>query len=333
VARIRSIHPGIYTDEAWASVSIAARWLAKGICTEADDNGVFEWKPLQLKMRIFPADSVDVVTLLAELESAGIVMRFTADGKPLGAVRNFCKYQRPRKPKAWFPITDEARTFVALGSEGPEPADDEVTPVPKKSELAPVKADEVPHESEKPPQMEDGVGGGRGKEEEEANASLSPRATKRPYPEAFEIAWKAYPHTKGRSSKPETLKLWRKLPPDEQQALAGAARSFAGKVGTVCGDKGAPDMAEWLRKGKHADWIDFGSNVAPIRPFGGPPEVRQAIATAKGEGFAAAYVDPCGWDAENRCLIARTETAAKALKSEAGAVLAARQVTVAKAAA
>lgn len=163
MARIRSIHPGVYTDEAWASVSIAARWLGMGICTEADDNGIFEWKPLQLKMRIFPADSADVPGLLSELCQAGIVKSFDADGKKYGALRNFCRFQRPRKPKSWFPMTDEVRSFVALDAEPASDDDAEQEPVPKKSVptdveamSVPKKSEAVPQKSEKSPQMEDG---------------------------------------------------------------------------------------------------------------------------------------------------------------------------------
>ncbi|MGU3496117.1 hypothetical protein ACLBXM_18910 [Xanthobacteraceae bacterium A53D] len=156
MSRIRSIHPGIYTDEAWASVSVAARWMCMGICTEADDNGVFEWKPLQLKMRIFPADTVDVPALLEELCGAGIVRSFEAEGKKYGALRNFCRFQRPRKPKSWFAITDEVRAFVALDADAAGDDEHEDGPVRKKSEPRDFGLTEVPPKSEKSPQMEDG---------------------------------------------------------------------------------------------------------------------------------------------------------------------------------
>lgn len=146
MARIRSIHPGIYTDESWASVSIPARWLAKGICTESDDNGIFDWKPLQLKMRIFPADNVDVAELMAELLEANILTKFDVAGKHFGAVKNFKKYQKPRKPKAWHPFPESVWNFV--GDE----------PVPQKSEPEPVKETPVPQKSEKSPQREEGGG-------------------------------------------------------------------------------------------------------------------------------------------------------------------------------
>jgi hypothetical protein len=207
MSRIRSIHPGIFSDEAWAVVSIAARWFAQGIATEADDNGVFEWKPLQLKMRIFPADNVNATELLTELESAGIVQGFTADGKRYGAIRNFCKYQRPRKPKAWFPCPDEIRLFTALDGRSVEPDDGEEAPVQKKSEP-------VPHKSEKSPQMEDGVG--EEKEEQIAPTSLSvTRASERApsdFPhDAFESHfWPAYPNKVGKSAASSKFEAIRK---------------------------------------------------------------------------------------------------------------------------
>ncbi len=55
MARIRSIHPGLWTDEAFVSLTPYARLLFMGIWTECDDMGSFEWSPLKLKMRLLPA--------------------------------------------------------------------------------------------------------------------------------------------------------------------------------------------------------------------------------------------------------------------------------------
>jgi hypothetical protein len=70
-----------------------------GLWTESDDQGIFEWKPITIKMRIMPVDNVDVPALLSELVRADVVKSFEQDGKTFGAVRNFCKYQRPKTPK------------------------------------------------------------------------------------------------------------------------------------------------------------------------------------------------------------------------------------------
>lgn len=172
MARIRSVHPGLFTDEAFASVSPAAQVLVIGIWTEADDFGAFEWKPVTLKMRIMPAHNVDVVALLAELEAANMVRRYEHEGRQYGAVRNFCRYQRPKKPKSVHFMPSEFRTYVASEARGSEPPEDDPPPVPPKSEPPGLEAAEVPKKTEKSPQMEDG--GGRKEERTPPLASLAP---------------------------------------------------------------------------------------------------------------------------------------------------------------
>lgn len=125
MSRIRSTHPGIWTDERFVGVSAYARLLFMGIWNECDDYGSFEWSPLKLKMRLLPADNVDAAELLAELEAAGSIMRYEVGGKPFGAVRNFCQYQRPKKPTHVHPQTEAVEAWVNIdarstrdGSEG-----------------------------------------------------------------------------------------------------------------------------------------------------------------------------------------------------------------------
>lgn len=169
MARIRSVHPGLFTDESFASCSPHAQVLFIGIWTECDDQGAFEWKPVTLKMRLLPVANVDCGALLDELAGHDMVKRVTHLGKTLGLVRNFCRFQRPKKPKAWHIIPDEYRTYVALddASSEPQPHTDSVSTEPKAS-----KAGAVPRKREKPPQMEDG--GGRREEEEEKKEAAQP---------------------------------------------------------------------------------------------------------------------------------------------------------------
>jgi hypothetical protein len=119
MSRIRSIHPGIWTDEAFMSASAHARLLLLGIWTEAWDDGVFEWKALTLKARIFPVDGVDVAALLAELETLQFVCRFQSGGKEYGAIRNFQKYQRPKKPNSSGVLPENLNSWA--GSSVPVP--------------------------------------------------------------------------------------------------------------------------------------------------------------------------------------------------------------------
>lgn len=158
MARIRSVHPALFTDEGFAMLSMAARVLLFGLWTEADDQGVFDWKPITIKMRILPVDNVDVPELLAELERANIIRRFEQDEKQLGAIRNFCKFQKPKTPK-YRPLKSvDIRTYVASQYPLEETTGAEPPPFPQKGEV--------------PPQMEEG--GGKREEEVVADAAAAP---------------------------------------------------------------------------------------------------------------------------------------------------------------
>jgi hypothetical protein len=153
MSRIRSIHPGFFTDEDLVSVSMGARVLFLGLGVESDDKGIFEWKPLTIKMRLFPADNVDVAEMLAELSGVGAIRQYDHDGRKYGAIRNFRRFQKPKTPNDIHPATPEILTFVGLVS---ETKTDGEGPFPPNGETFPPKG-------EKSPQMEDG--GGRGEEE------------------------------------------------------------------------------------------------------------------------------------------------------------------------
>lgn len=174
MSRIRSIHPGLFTDEAFVSLSPIARVFAMGLWTECDDDGIFEWSPLKLKMRILPADNADAATLLTELADNNLVEQYEVSGKKYGAVRNFCLFQRPQKPKAIHPKTDEIVDYVGI------------TEREKRNGNKPVQ-DEYRTDTIIPRQMEDG--GGRmetssGKPEEVKARKRAAPAPKKP---SFEV--------------------------------------------------------------------------------------------------------------------------------------------------
>jgi hypothetical protein len=121
VPRIHSIHPGFWTDEMIVSVSRDARLFFIGLWNECDDKGAFEWKPVSLKMRLFPVDDLDVVALLGELTRAELVRSYTANGRKYGAVRNFRHYQRPKKPNDLYPMPDAIRDFCGRFRTSGEP--------------------------------------------------------------------------------------------------------------------------------------------------------------------------------------------------------------------
>lgn len=158
MARIRSIHPGFFTDEELVTVSMGARLLFLGLGIEADDKGVFEWKPLTIKMKVFPADNVDIDTMLSELEHANAIRQYESGGRSYGAIRNFRKHQRPKTPNDIHPAPDDIRNYVGLAS-----------PI----------SETFPQNGENAPQMEDGGCRMKGKEEEkkEGGAAAAEKTT------------------------------------------------------------------------------------------------------------------------------------------------------------
>lgn len=125
MARIRSVHPGLFTDEAFVSLSEAAQILLIGIWTECDDQGAFEWKPITLRMRLRPTKDGSIEPLLGELAAANTVRRYEHEGREYGAVRNFRKYQKPKKPNKVHFMPPEFRTYVGLTGDSSEQEADE----------------------------------------------------------------------------------------------------------------------------------------------------------------------------------------------------------------
>lgn len=120
MARIRSIFPGLFTDEEFMALTVSAPLavpLLLGLWTVADDQGVFEWKPLTIKARILPAVAVDVEVLLNELVARRFITFFEVGGRPYGAIRNFRKWQRPKKPNAVHPLPEGVRAYVGLDAD------------------------------------------------------------------------------------------------------------------------------------------------------------------------------------------------------------------------
>lgn len=191
MARIRSIHPGLFTDEAFVALSSDAQVFFLGLWTEADDQGIFEWKPITLRMRLRPGRDGAVDPFLDELVAVQCIQKFEAAGRFYGAIRNFRKFQRPKKPNSVHPMPDEIRTYVAI---------DDVS-----TELLAVQEGPVLQKGEMSPQMEDV--GDKMKEVIEESPSLRsapetpPRRSKpvpKTEPPGFAAFYAAYPLKKAR---------------------------------------------------------------------------------------------------------------------------------------
>lgn len=100
MAKIRGIKPEFWTDEDIVELSLPARLLFIGLWNLACDNGHVTDKPKQIKMRLLPADDVNVDKLLDELVTKGRIER--SDGTI--TVRNFAKHQKPHR--RWWSTCD-----------------------------------------------------------------------------------------------------------------------------------------------------------------------------------------------------------------------------------
>lgn len=197
MSRIRSIHPGIWTDEEFVGLSSFARLLFIGIWNECDDKGIFVWSALQLKMRLLPADNIDAAALLEELAAADCVKKYEVAGKNYGAVRNFAKFQRPKKPNDIHPTTPLILTYA--GHDGPRPTSDE-------DEVA----DQFPTGGVKSPQMEDE--GGKRELVKESSDSSTKRAEPFPRPDFVDpVLWGDFLKNRKAKRTPNTATAHKKM--------------------------------------------------------------------------------------------------------------------------
>jgi hypothetical protein len=255
MSRIRSIHPGIWTDEEFMGLSAYARLLLIGLWTEAWDDGVFEWKPLTLKARIFPVDPVDVAALLAELLDAGVIARIESGQKQPGVIKNFQKYQRPKKPNSSGLMLDEWLDYVGAKAV-PDASDEESSePVPN----------QFPTGGGKSPQMEDGGW----KREDEQNTPPTPKGAGAG--DLFEEVEKVFPRSP--HYKPERAeKAFGRLSAADQHTLLSKAKSFDGwwRAEQVKRSRAyvdslafAPPLDKWISDGS---WRSFEAAPASSQP-------------------------------------------------------------------
>lgn len=237
MSRIRSVHPGFFRDDRLVPCSAFARLLFIGLGVEADDKGIFEWKPVTLKMSIFPGDNIDIAALLAELVEADAIRQFEVAGKRYGAIRNFRKYQKPKTPNDVHPMADGISEYVSL---------------PPKVETDAAERAAFPQNGENRFQMEDG--GGVEEDEKESPPSPPEGDARRLY-DALVGFYPSTPNTKARNAE----RLFLKLSPDEQRltipaakAAADAARQDRQKRGRSLEEHWGfiPGLDTWLREGR-----------------------------------------------------------------------------------
>lgn len=116
MARIRSIKPEIWEDEALAEVSTSARLLFIGLITQADDEGRLPGRTRWIASKIYPYDEdispQDIEGWIEELDRVGLIRYYEVEGKPYIWLCSFGKHQsidkRWRKESQYPPPPQEA---------------------------------------------------------------------------------------------------------------------------------------------------------------------------------------------------------------------------------
>ena len=234
MARIRSIKPEFWKSETIASLPFRDRLTFIGLWSYVDDNGVGADSFKLISAELFgleddPREVRDNTReCLARLANAGLIVRYTLDGKRYIRITNWDEHQRidrPNKPRYPLPASDGVEMLdmahaaeMDLGT-APGAADSRNT----RATLASV------HRLE---QWSSGAGeqGNRGAEEETHSAPAefvdeppAPVASTRPPIARFDELWPIYPLHDGEA---EARKAWinaiKRATPDE--IIAGAVR-------------------------------------------------------------------------------------------------------------
>lgn len=174
MARIRQTSPEQWTDPEFVAMTPLARLLALAIRNECDDNGTFDLNPRKLKMRLLPGDNCDVEALIGELVANCQIIKYEINGKSYGMVRNFTKFQRPKKPTFWNPVPNKFPTGYELHSSYTGGA---APPVPHQF---PTKAEPPPTASPLPPPVTVAVAVGVEVEVEGKSGASAPGAPAEP---------------------------------------------------------------------------------------------------------------------------------------------------------
>lgn len=235
MARSRNIKPGFFTNELLVELPFEHRLLFIGLWTIADREGRLDDRPKQIKIKLFPADSLDVDAGLAALADLGFILRYEAAGLRFIQVQNWRKHQQPHfKEKASTipaPGQPEALDLSAsTQSPGQEPDKPEASPKPAALIPDSLQSDSLQKDlSGKPDRADD-----------------------------FSTWYKAYPRHEARD---DALKAWDKrrkageLPPLAfmLNQIEWQVRDGCLKPATADGRSLVPLPATYLNKGKFKD--------------------------------------------------------------------------------
>lgn len=92
--RIRTIKPCFFKHDGIAELEPLTRILFIGLWSLADCAGRLEDRPARIKVEVLPYDKADADKMLNELERAGFIVRYEAEGLKLIEINAFSRHQR-----------------------------------------------------------------------------------------------------------------------------------------------------------------------------------------------------------------------------------------------
>lgn len=238
MAKIRGIKPEYWTDEDIVELSIPARLLFIGMWNFACDNGHLDDKPKQIKMRVLPADDVNVEELLEELVTNGRIIR----EKGTITILKFAQHQKPHS--RWWTTCDRPDCVKPTGS---TTVDDGSARTPDNGGPTVVTSGQ---------RVTTAVLDGDGDGECEVDGELT-RVGK---PAAFDEWWDAYPRKvgKGQARKAYTTAAKKTDPATLLSSLLEQIPTLTRK-----GPEFTPHPATWLNGERWADEADNAVDNAP----------------------------------------------------------------------
>lgn len=141
MARTRLIKPALFANEILGQMDGDTVLLFTGLWCIADKEGRIEDRPLRIKAQLFPYRDFDVAERLAELHSAGFIIRYESDGVMCIQVNNWQKHQRPHmkeNPSELPPLnrvstgktyTSTGKTPTSTGNAGPRLVQERPSPL------------------------------------------------------------------------------------------------------------------------------------------------------------------------------------------------------------
>jgi len=243
MAKIRGLKPDFWTDKHIVRLSPLARLLYLGTWNYAADCGHLEDEPIELKMRILPADNCDVDELLSELASNGRITR--ADG--VITIPRLAEHQHIDKRyfKACAACKAQGDHPVKPPSRAAKP--DVTTPGPRSDHTVTTRG---PHDEVN---ITDGDSDGDMRSREVVHASADAERES-----DFATFWDAYPKKRSKGQAVKAYRAARKKTTAEA-ILTGLRRQLPEWAGKD--EQFIPYPATWLNGER---WDDAAS-VTPIR--------------------------------------------------------------------